>query len=79
MCLGIPGKIIKILNDDPVMRLGSVSFGGVIKEISLAYVPQAGIGDYVIVHAGFAISVLKEQEALEVFSYIQEIEAIETK
>ena len=63
MCLAIPGKIISIINDDPVMRLGRVTFGGIIKDVHLSYVPDSGVGDYVIIHAGFAISKLDEDEA----------------
>jgi len=73
MCLAIPGKIESITNDDPVMRTGKVNFGGIVKEINLAYVPEAGIGEYVIVHAGFAISIVDEEEAQKVFEYLKEI------
>jgi hydrogenase expression/formation protein HypC len=77
MCLAIPGKIISIINDDPLLRAGKVSFGGTVKEVNLAYVPEAGVDDYVIVHAGFAISTLDEEEALQVFEYIKEIEKLD--
>jgi hydrogenase expression/formation protein HypC len=77
MCLAIPGKIESILSDDPIMRTGKVSFGGIVKEINLAYVPEAGIGEYVIVHAGFAISVIDEKEALQVFEYLKEINELD--
>jgi hydrogenase expression/formation protein HypC len=63
MCLAVPGKIISINGEDLLMRTGKVSFGGIIKEVSLAYVPQAQVDDYVIVHVGFAISILDAQEA----------------
>lgn len=76
MCLGAPGKIISVSGADPLERVGRVSFGGVIKEVSLAYVPEAGVGDYVIVHAGFAISKIDEQEAEEVFNYLKQIEKL---
>lgn len=76
MCLAIPGKIISMSGDDPMERTGKVSFSGVIKEVNLAYVPEANIGDYVIVHAGFAISKVDEKEAEEVFNYIKQIEQI---
>lgn len=56
------------------MRVGQVSFGGIVKEVNLAYVPEASIEDYVIVHVGFAISVLNTKEAERVFSYLNEIE-----
>ena len=71
MCLAIPGKILEITIEDPIMRSSRVSFGGIIKEVNLALVPEAGIGDYVIVHVGFAISRLDEEEALRVFEYLK--------
>ncbi len=76
MCLAIPGKIISITNDDELLRAGKVSFGGTVKEVNLAYVPEAGEGDYVIVHAGFAISTLDEKEAMQVFEYLRQIEEL---
>ncbi len=63
MCLAVPGKIISVNDEDSLMRTGKVSFGGIIKEVSLAYVPEAQVDDYVIVHVGFAISILDAQEA----------------
>ena len=73
MCLAVPGKIIEILSEDPIMRTGKVSFGGIVKEVNLAYVPEANIGDYVIVHVGFAIETLDESEANRVFDYLDEM------
>ncbi len=73
MCLAIPGKIIEITSNQPLARLGRVNFGGIIKEINLSYVPEAEIDDYVIVHAGFALSILDPTEAEEVFKYLEEI------
>lgn len=61
MCLAVPGQVLKIA-DDP-LRTATVSFGGVTKSVSLALVPEAGVGDYVIVHVGFAISKLNEDAA----------------
>ncbi|RLD00192.1 MAG: hydrogenase assembly protein HypC [Chloroflexi bacterium] len=72
MCLGIPGKITKV-NQDGLMRMGKVDFGGVAREVCLAYVPEAGVGDYVIVHVGFAISQLDEVEAQETLQLMEEI------
>lgn len=63
MCLGIPGKVIEV-RDEGGLRMGRVDFGGVRKEACLAYVPEVALGDYVIVHVGFAISRVDEQEAL---------------
>ena len=78
MCLAVPGKIISTTHDEePLMRMGKVSFGGVVKEVSLAYVPEAKVDDYVIVHVGFAINILDEAEANRVFSYLQEIGELE--
>jgi hydrogenase expression/formation protein HypC len=77
MCLAVPGKIIEITDSDPITRTGKVSFGGIIKDVNLAYVPEAGVDSYVIVHAGFAISTLDEKEANEVFAYLREIGEIE--
>jgi hydrogenase expression/formation protein HypC len=74
MCLAIPGKIESISGDEPLSRTGKVNFGGILKEVSLAYVPEAKVGDYVIVHVGFAISRLDEDEAHKVFDYLKEME-----
>jgi hydrogenase expression/formation protein HypC len=74
MCLAVPGKITSINGDDPLTRVGKIDFGGILKEASLAYVPEAQVGDYVIVHVGFAISRLDEAEANKVFEYLREME-----
>ena len=74
MCLAIPGKIESIHGDDPLTRMGKVNFGGILKEACLAYVPEAKIGDYVIVHVGFALSRLDEEEARKVFDYLRQME-----
>jgi len=76
MCLAVPGKITSITGDDPLSRVGKIDFGGVLKEASLAYVPEAQVGDYVIVHVGFALSRVDEEEALKVFEYLREIEEL---
>ena len=70
MCLGVPGKVIEIDENPLGMTMGRVSFGGIVKEVCLAYVPEAQVGDYVIVHVGFAISKIDEAEAMEVFEYL---------
>jgi hydrogenase expression/formation protein HypC len=72
MCLGIPGKLLEIREQDS-LPMGKVEFGGIVKEICLAYVPEAQVGDYVLVHVGFAISRIDEEEAREIFSYIEQI------
>jgi hydrogenase expression/formation protein HypC len=81
MCLAIPGKIVSITNQlDETFRRGNVSFGGIIKEVNLCMLPEAGIGDYVLVHVGVAISVIDEEEAETTFSYLQLIgEVVELK
>jgi hydrogenase expression/formation protein HypC len=76
MCLGVPGKIISIEDNPLGIRMGKVSFGGIIKETCLAYTTEAQIGDYVIVHAGFAISLLDEEEAQQTLEVLAELEEI---
>ncbi len=76
MCLAVPGKIVEINEASPFGRSGRVSFGGVIKEVSLAYVPEARIGDYVLVHAGFAISIVDEEAAAETWRYLAQMAAL---
>ncbi len=71
MCLGVPGRITQ-MEENEFMRMGKVDFGGITREVSLAYVPDAEIGDYVIVHAGFAISQLDESEAQETLELMVE-------
>jgi hydrogenase expression/formation protein HypC len=73
MCLAVPGKILSIEGKDPVLRCGRVDFSGIVKRINLAYVPEAKIGDYVLVHVGFAISMMDEEEAQQVFDYLHKI------
>ena len=77
MCLAIPGKIESITGDDLITRMGRINFGGVIKEASLAYVPEANVGEYVIVHAGFALSKVDEDEAHKVFEYLKQMEGLD--
>jgi len=76
MCLAVPGKITSITGDDPLTRMGKIDFGGILKEVSLAYLPEAVLGDYVIVHVGFAISRVDEAEAKQVFAYLREMEEL---
>jgi hydrogenase expression/formation protein HypC len=72
MCLGIPGKLLEVYQKDD-LPMGKVEFGGIAKEVCLAYTPDAQVGEYVIVHVGFAISRIDEQEADEIFSYLEQI------
>ena len=74
MCLAIPGKLTSITAQlDETFRVGKVSFGGILKDVNLAMVPHANIGDYVLVHVGVAISVIDEAEAHKTFEYIKQI------
>ena len=74
MCLAIPGKLTSITGQlDETFRFGKVSFGGIMKEVNLSMVPEARVGDYVLVHVGVAISVVDEEEALKTFDYIRQI------
>ena len=72
MCLGIPGKIVEIYEANG-LKMGKVDFGGVTREACLAYVPDAGVGDYTVIHVGFAISQLSEEEAMETLKLLNEI------
>ena len=76
MCLGIPGKIIDIYEAN-YLHMGKIDFGGVTREVCLAYVPEAQIGNYTIVHVGFALNVLDEAEALETLQLLREIGALD--
>ena len=76
MCLAIPGKVTEI-NTENMMRTSKVDFGGITREISLAYLPDVQVDDYVIVHAGFAISQLDEDEAQETLRLLAELGAVE--
>jgi len=76
MCLAVPGKVTRITGEEPMTRMGRIDFGGVIKEASLAFVPEALVGDYVIVHAGFALSRVDEEEAKKVFEYLRQIDEL---
>ncbi len=73
MCLAVPGKIVQIVSEDGFMRAGRVDFGGILREVNLSCVPEAGVGDYVIVHVGLALSRVDEAEAQEVFRYLERI------
>jgi len=73
MCLAVPGKIVSIEGDDPILRDGKVNFGGVVKRINLSLVPEAKIGDYVLVHVGLALTIVDEEEAKQVFEFLKTI------
>jgi hydrogenase expression/formation protein HypC len=72
MCLAVPGKIVSICGEE-LARQARVDFGGVLKEVSLVYVPDAKVGEYVLVHVGFALGVVDEEEANKVFGYLREM------
>ena len=77
MCLGIPGEVQSLRED--ALRTGRVAFGGVVKEVCLAYVPEAQVGDYVVVHVGFAISLLSEEEAAKTLEMLREVSDIQAE
>jgi len=76
VCLAVPGKILTVTEGDGLTRSGRVSFGGVVREVNLAFVPEAAVGDYVMVHVGFAISRVDEHEAERIFDYLAEMEEL---
>ncbi|MBM3853282.1 MAG: HypC/HybG/HupF family hydrogenase formation chaperone [Verrucomicrobia bacterium] len=73
MCLAVPGKVLEVTGDDPCFRTARVSFGGVVKQVSLACVPEARVDDYVLVHVGMALSVVDQEEAAAVFAYLRQM------
>ena len=81
MCLGVPGKVVAIQQNDLGMTVGRVSFGGIIKDVSLAYLPDVQLGDYVVVHVGFALSKIDEGAASQIYSFLKtnnDLAALET-
>jgi hydrogenase expression/formation protein HypC len=78
MCLGVPGKIIKIYESGG-LKMGSIDFGGVTREACLAYVPEAKVGDYTIIHVGFALNIINEQDAQETLDLLRQIADVETE
>ena len=77
MCLSIPGKLIAITSQlDEIFRVGKVSFDGIIKEVSLTLVPEANVGDYVLVHVGAAISIIDEEEAKKTFDLLKQLDEL---
>jgi hydrogenase expression/formation protein HypC len=74
MCLGIPGRIVQIV-DEQGLRMGDIDFGGVVRRVCLAYVPEAAIGDYAVIHAGFAISKIDAAEAQRTLELVAELDA----
>lgn len=76
MCLAVPGRILEIDGADETFRTARVSFGGIVKQVSLACVPEARVGDHVLVHVGMALSVIDEREAAAVFRYLAEVDGL---
>lgn len=73
MCLAVPGRVLEITGEDLLSRCGKVSFSGVVKTVSLAYVPEVEVGDYVVVHVGFALSKIDEAAARQTLEDLQQI------
>lgn len=76
MCLAVPGKIVEIFEQDG-LKMARVDYGGIFRETCLDYVPEAKVGDYCVIHAGFAISLMNEKEALETLTLLKQISNIE--
>jgi len=77
MCLAVPGKVIEVERTELGLVRGRVEFGGIVKEVNLSYTPDVRIGEYVVVHVGFSISTLDENEARQVFRYLEELGALQ--
>jgi hydrogenase expression/formation protein HypC len=78
MCLGVPGKIVEIYESGGLL-MGKIDFGGVTREACLAYVPEAKVGDYTIIHVGFALNVISESEAQETLDLLRQVADMETE
>jgi hydrogenase expression/formation protein HypC len=76
MCLAIPGKLIEVSQDPQGVRMGKANFGGIVKQVCLEYTPEVSIGDYVLVHVGFALSKVDEEEALRTYRLLQEMDQL---
>lgn len=74
MCLGVPGKVITLEENPLGMTMGKVSFGGITKDVCMAYVPEVEVGDYVVVHVGFAISIVDEEEAQRTLEFLRDMD-----
>lgn len=76
MCLAVPGRVLTVEGEDPAFRFGKVDFAGVRKQVSLAYTPEAKPGDYVLVHVGFALQIVDEEEAQRSLATLEEIKEL---
>jgi hydrogenase expression/formation protein HypC len=76
MCLAIPGKLIEIASDANGVRMGRANFGGIVKQVCLEYTPEVQMGDYVLVHVGFALSKVNEEEAARTYQLLEEMEQL---
>ncbi len=74
MCLGVPGQVISIDENPLGMTMGTVSFSGITKDVCMAYVPEVKVGDYVVVHVGFAISIIDEAEAQHTLEFLRDMD-----
>jgi len=77
MCLAVPGKILSIDESNPDLKMARVDFSGVVKEICVQWLPEAGEGDYILAHVGMALNVLDEDEALETLRLLRELSEVE--
>lgn len=77
MCLAVPGQILSIAGDEPLLKTAKVSFSGAVKDVSLACVPEASVGDYVIVHVGLALAVVDGVAARQTLEELQQLERID--
>jgi len=76
MCLAIPGKLIEIVANPDGVRMGKANFGGIVKQVCLEYTPEANTGDYVLVHVGFALSLVDEAEAARTYQALKDMEQL---
>ena len=76
MCLAIPGKLIEIIDDPQGVRMGKANFGGIVKQVCLEYTPEAKRGDYVLVHVGFALGKVDEEEAARTYKLLAEMDQL---
>lgn len=76
MCLAIPGKLIDVATSNEGVRMGRANFGGIVKQVCLEYTPDAGAGDYVLVHVGFALSKVDQEEATRTYRLLEEMKQL---